>query len=71
MGRRVDSGLSLGASGQLSIDNYELMSVLLSQAIAGYINYMKSDDKFYKYISKSNDLDSNGYKPVNTSMRLI
>lgn len=60
MGRKIRSGLTLGVSGQLSLENYELLNVLEEQAKAGDISFMKLNDSFIKNISKRKDIDLNG-----------
>ena len=64
MGRRVDSGLSIGASGQLSIDNYELMSVLSSQVAVGDLSLMDRKQLFARNIKNRTDIDSGDYFDV-------
>ena len=40
MGRRINSGLASGVRGQVSIENYELISKLVAQAVPGDINWL-------------------------------
>lgn len=61
MGRRINSGLALGVRGQVSIENYELISKLVAQAVPGDINLAdpKYND-FHDYIERRKDKDSEG-----------
>ena len=61
MGRRINSGLASGVRGQFSIENYELISKLVAQAVPGDINL--ADPKynyFHDYIERRKDKDSEG-----------
>ena len=61
MGRRINSGLASGVRGQVSIENYELISKLVAQAVPGDINLAdpKYND-FHDYIERRKDKDSEG-----------
>lgn len=61
MGKRINSGLASGVRGQVSIENYELISKLVAQAVPGDINL--ADPKynyFHDYIERRKDKDSEG-----------
>ena len=60
MGRKVNGGLTSGVKGQTSLENYDLLNVLNSQAAAGDISYMRKNEQFNKNISKRIDVDPNG-----------
>ena len=60
MGRKVNGGLTSGIKGQTSLENYDLLNVLNSQAAAGDISYMRKNEQFNKNISKRIDVDPNG-----------
>lgn len=60
MGRKLYSGLTSGVKGQTSIENFELLEKLKSQAAPGNISYMKEDERFNVNISKRSDIDPNG-----------
>ena len=46
MGRKVNGGLTSGVKGQTSLENYDLLNVLNSQAAAGDISYMRKNEQF-------------------------
>lgn len=59
MGRKLNSGLSIGVHGQLSFENLELLNKLNEQASVGDLVLNHPSNNYLKYISNRNDKDVN------------